>query len=197
MSSTNRGAERHPNDYYFTPVKDILHFLREFEKDRQEVMACPGNELTMLDPCAGGGPGKPCAYPDAVRQFEPWWGAKIRTFDIREDSPAVTHADYLKFNLDYKPKIALSNPPFYLAQEFIDKCLADVEPGGLVIMLCRLNFFGSQKRLPWWQKQMPHFCYIHSQRMSFTENGKTDSIEYCHLIYKQGEAPKFTKTRVI
>lgn len=197
MSSTNRGKERQPNDYYSTPVPAILTFLREFEKDRQEILPLPGIDLTVLDPCAGGKPGRPCEYPDAIRQFEPWWGARIRTIDIREDSPAVTHADYLNFKMDYKPLIVMSNPPFLLARQFIDKALTDVMPGGLVIMLCRLNFFGSQKRFTWWQKQMPHFCYVHSQRMSFTEDGATDSIENCHMVYKQGQYPKFTQLRVI
>jgi hypothetical protein len=92
----------------------------------------------------------------------------------------------------------MTNPPFHLAVKFITKALTDVRPDGLVIMLFRLNFFGSQGRKPWWQDNMPLLAYVHSKRMGFKRDSKdTDSIEYAHLVWKRGISPRFTKLRVI
>ena len=91
--------------------------------------------------------------------------------------------------------------------------------GGLVIMLLRLNFYGSGERKDWIQNYMPSHCYVHSQRMSFVPDDVkaekkaeakaagldpakvkgigSDSIEYGHFIWQSGIRPKFTKLRVI
>lgn len=212
MSSTNRGRDRQANDYYVTPIPAILHFLAEFDKDRMamgaELPQVFGSDLTILDPGAGGDVDHPPSYPTAIRQFAPRQGCKIRTIDIRDDSLAVTQADYLNFDLDYQPCLAFSNPPFELAIQFIDKCLRDVMAGGLVIMLQRLNFFGSGERFDFWKKRMPLLTYVHSKRMGFKTkksaelsgkpfDGKTDSIEYAHFVWKKDFYPTWTKLRVI
>jgi len=44
---------------------------------------------------------------------------------------------------------------------------------------------------------MPSYVFVHSKRISFTDNGKTDSIEYAHYVWKKGECPKFSKLMVI
>lgn len=64
-------------------------------------------------------------------------------------------------------------------------------------MLLRLNFFGSIARFEFFSKYRPKYCYVHHERMSFTDNGKRDSIEYCHMVFKKGYSGKYTKLRVI
>lgn len=56
---------------------------------------------------------------------------------------------------------------------------------GFVIMLLRLNYFGSQKREEFWEDNMPAKCYVHRKRMSFTDEGGTDSIEYMHAVWQK------------
>lgn len=190
MSSTNRGAERSKFDYYVTPIPAIKHFLSEFERPvllRGEI----------LDPCAGGDANRPMSYPTALTEFSPFDPDIIRTIDIREDSRAGSICDYLKTQMDHQPDVIISNPPFDLAVQFIEKALFDVKEGGIVVMLCRLNFFGSGKRKAFWHSNMPVWAYVHSERMSFTEDGKTDSIEYAHLVWIKESRPRFTQLRVI
>jgi len=121
----------------------------------------------------------------------------IKTIDIRKDSRALIKKNYLKMEVKDDFDIIITNPPFKIARKIIEKALKDVKNGGFVIMLLRLNYFGSQKRFDLWQKQLPKYCFIHHQRMSFTDNGKTDSIEYCHLVWEKGLHPDFTKLKVI
>src|SRR6185436_12119156 len=93
------------------------------------------------------------------------------------------------------PNIIITNPPFNLAQEIIEKALADVADDGLVIMLLRLNFFGSKGRAEFWKKHMPIKTFVHSQRMKFTNTGGTDSIEYMHCVWLKGYNPEFVKLK--
>lgn len=197
MSSTNRGGERSKFDYYVTPIPAIEHFLGHLQGDVRGL----GGEKVVLDPCAGGDEERPMSYPQAFQGFE---NHVVYTIDIREDSRAKHKADYLSMDrvdvqdlCGEQPDIIISNPPFDLALEFIKKGLHDAKIGGLVIMLCRLNFFGSGKRFPFWENCMPAFTYVHSERMSFTKDGRTDSIEYAHMVWTVGNYPKFTQLRVI
>ena len=202
MSSTNRnGHERHLSDYYITPHETVREFLYSFESYSDK-----GYINLILDPCAGGDETHGMTYPEVFK--EKWWG-KVDTIDIREDSPAAIHANYLNYKVPYKYDFVCSNPPFNLCCEFILKGLEDVVDGGYVAMLTRLNFYGAQKRKEFFQKMMPKYCFVHSKRPSFIPKDMrkklalegvkvhTDSTEYCHLVYQKGYEGDFTELRVI
>lgn len=216
MSSTNRGAQRQANDYYVTPVEPIIHFLGEFYHDLNDPLelgryfsVVPNSDLLILDPCAGGDADHGMSYPTALSRFEPWKGHRLQTYDIREDSLAAVKTDYLAHRIGFTPHLIITNPPFHLAVPIIQKALRDVRDGGMVIMLQRLNFFGSGKRKEFWKTTMPLFTYTFSERMSFETKrscelagkewkpGQTDSIEYAHFVWKKHYYPPWTRLRVI
>lgn len=201
MSSTNRGYERHKTDYYVTPLSPIKDFLSEFLLDCEDEeiegwysISQRPDRLLWLDPCAGGDTSHPMSYPTVL---EDTFGVTPETIDIRPDSLAETKADYLTTKLKYKPNIIITNPPFYLAKEIIIKALEDVAENGFVIMLLRLNFFGSKERKKFFEKYMPIRAYVHSRRFSFTNGKKTDSIEYMHAVWQKGNYPEYTKIKII
>jgi hypothetical protein len=121
------------------------------------------------------------SYPIALKRFD----LSCDTIDIREDSMAAVIADYLETECKDKYNLIITNPPFSLAKEIAIKAIEDVKEGGFVVLLLRLNFFGSQKRFSFWQELPPWAIFVHSQRMSFT-GGSTDSIEYMHCVWKKG-----------
>lgn len=193
MSSTSRGYNRHKSDYYITPIHNILEFLKEFQKVEPSFYR---EDAVILDPTAGGDAINPMSYPTALIDFG-FRAAQVKTIDIRDDSPAEVAADYLQTKIDYEPFIIITNPPFFLAKEIIQKALNDTMDGGYVIMLLRLNFFGSKDRKSFFDKQMPKYSFVHHRRMSFTNDGNTDSIEYQHCVWQKGHYPSFTKLKVI
>jgi hypothetical protein len=200
VSSTNRSNARkeHVSDYYVTPVDAIVHFLKNIDDpDLLSKFNCT-NGGYIFDPCAGGDKNRPMSYPTAIKEVFSVVD-DIYTMDIRDDSRADIKTDYLTYDFNdiQRPTIIITNPPFKDAQAIIEKALSDVSDDGYVIMLLRLNFFGSKSRLDFWKKHMPLYTYVHSQRMSFTEEGTTDSIEYMHCIWKKFHYPQFTKLRVI
>jgi len=191
MSSTNRSRVRdtHIADYYITPTDEISKFLKEFNK----VDSYHLKYGKILDPCAGGDINTPMSYPEALKA----WNSRIDTIDIRKDSRAKLKADYLLTDCKNKYDLIITNPPFNIAIDIIEKALDNVAPGGIVVMLERLNFFGSDKRKSFWDKHLPIYSFIHHKRMSFTPNGKTDSIEYCHMVWKKGCNPLYTLQKII
>lgn len=201
MSSTNRGYDRHKADYYITPQNVIRDFLNAFlfdlsqEKDCLTLIEKP-NKIKWFDPCAGGDTENEMSYPFVINEiFKP---ECLDTMDIRQDSRASEISNYLQTDIKHKKyQVIITNPPFYLAKEIIEKALDDVDEGGVVIMLLRLNFFGSKERKKFLQENMPMFAYVHSKRIGFTNDGKTDSIEYMHAVWQKGNKPLFTKLRII
>lgn len=106
--------------------------------------------------------------------------------------------DFLKTNdFKNKPDVIITNPPFNICKEIIIKSLETVKQDGLVIMLLRLNYFGSKDRKEFWNKNMATACIVHHKRISFTENKKTDSIEYMHCIWKKGYNPDHCKLYLV
>lgn len=59
-----------------------------------------------------------------------------------------------------------------------------IEPDGIVAMLLRLNFFGSQERKSFFQSNMPVKAFVHSKRMKFLDTHTQDSIEYMHACWR-------------
>lgn len=197
MSSTNRSNARseHIADYYITPVKDIVHFLGEF--DKVKTIDLSTNENFILDPCSGGDENHEMSYPKALKEYYAIDDSYIKTIDIRNDSCSEIKGDYLTMELDKQPYIIISNPPFNKALEFIKKALNDVRDDGYVIMLLRLNFLETKARKEFFDNYMPSWIFVHHKRMSFIEGGGTDSVAYCHMVWKKGDYPEFSQIKVI
>ena len=83
------------------------------------------------------------------------------------------------FNHTKEVDLIITNPPFSIAQEFIEHSMS-LAP--TVIMLLRINFLGSQKRYSFWQQFPPDGLYILSKRPSFTGTG-TDATDYAWFVW--------------
>lgn len=184
MSATGRGAERIESDLYETPAWCVQRFLERYD---------PPSGV-WLDPCAGKGAIIKAA--NHVRweiiinskheghDFQ-WVTAEILP-ECRESledivGPGQTWiGDFL--DVDFRrgipePQVIFTNPPYSKAMEFIEASLDHCE--GPVVMLLRLNFFGSKKRVKFFQKYCPDI-YVLPDRPSFgvSETGSTTDASY-------------------
>jgi hypothetical protein len=163
MSSTRRPQRTGELDNYQTPTKSVdtlLSFLLFYD------MEFGGKR--WLEPCRGVG-----RITTVFRRY----------FDSTEWCELSEGTNYLKADLKgRKYDWIITNPPFSLALQFLSKSLAEAES---VAYLLRLNFLGSQKRRPFWQAFPPDALLVLSERPCFTENGKTDSIEYAWFIWSK------------
>lgn len=175
MSATSRGkTKRDPNDYYPTPDWCVRRFLEK-----------AGGRLksgTWLEPCAGDGAIiRACRATGVTSDFV----AVELQEHFREqlsDTPGVveTHiSDYLKYeHSGPKVQVAITNPPYTLAQKMIQHALTQAEQ---VCMLLRLNFLASEVRVEWMQKNVPDI-YVIPNRPSFRGKG-SDACEYGWFVW--------------
>lgn len=164
MSSTGRGTIREVNDHYDTP-----------EYTTQSLLDVHDIKYPVLEPCAGN-----LAMVKMLHSIPVW------SNDINTQSCTDYNVDYLEKGFTFLcARTIITNPPFNIAQEIIEKALEDVVKGGEVIMLLRLNFLGAQKRKQFWQNAPLKHVYVLSKRPCFI-NGKSDSIEYAWFIFERG-----------
>lgn len=157
MSSTNRGADRKAQDFYPTPAPSITSLLN--------VMDIPPSTV-FHEPCRG-----TYAIYDRVEC------QSKSSCEITEGKDYLSHVALWPYNL------IITNPPFSLALEFLQKSLQEADT---VIYLLRLNFLGSQKRRAFWQANRPSHVLVLANRPCFTGDGKTDSIEYAWFCWDRG-----------
>lgn len=183
MSSTNRGEPRAVLDYYRTPQSTINDFLDVFYLNRPFIKI-----RTILDPCAGGDGTHPMPYPRALRRKD--HTLRVDTMDIRSASPAGIIDDFLTHDFQsMRYDAIISNPPYLLAQEFVEKSMRLLVPHGLCVFLLRINFLGSQKRTAFWKAYPLTELIVHSRRPSFTGGGN-DSTEYAHFVWSADKSSR-------
>lgn len=175
MSATNRGAVRREADFYETPPESVEALLRSYKAIEY------GDKI--LEPSAGSG-----AIIQVLRSLG--YDNDIDAVEIRPEETVnlyrsgatdVFIEDYLKFS-KRKYDLIIGNPPYSLAQEFIDKSLELLTPGGRLVFLLRTNFLESEKRFNWWSDKIPSGLYVLHKRPSFTGKG-TDATSYSWFIW--------------
>jgi len=137
MSSTKRGSTRIDQDAYYTPASAIDPMLK---------LLCLDMVDTFVEPCRGGG-----AIYDRVNV------PRKGFCEINEGR------DYLESPVS-QADLILTNPPFSLALEFLQKSLAEAKTVGYLL---RLNFLGSRKRRDFWNANKPTHCFVLSERPVF------------------------------
>jgi hypothetical protein len=167
MSSTARGGKRSPADFYATPAWPVHRLL--------ERLPLPAG--LWLEPCAGEG-----AIIRAVNSF-PGPGAfdpgdiRWTAHELREECKPklyeaagrlVTIGDFLAVKPPRTSSgpyydVSISNYPFSIAMEMIEH---NLKFASHVLSLLRLNFFGSEKRNAFFQREMPD-VYVVPDRISF------------------------------
>ena len=187
MSAKGRGPHSGgPNDFFETPAwcVDLVAPHLNLHKARK-----------ILEPCAGNG-----AIIRALSRHR--MGIKWGAVDIREvcrnplasTGAAVEICDYLCTGFCFVADLVVTNPPFSLAQEFVERAL-ETQPGAVVAMLLRVAFLASEERSDLLRRYPPDVLII-PNRPSFTANGNTDQTDYGWFIWPAGEERKRTKGNV-
>lgn len=80
----------------------------------------------------------------------------------------------------------ITNPPFSLCEEFIRRSSEEFPEADLVFLVS-LGFLASQGRVRLWEDLGCPSVYVLPNRPSFTANGKTDSADYCWIVFSAKE----------
>lgn len=152
MSTTR---ERVQDDYYATPYQATEMLLDEVKFS--------GN---FLEPCVGGG-----HIVDVIKKYYPdecVYGVDL----VDRGYPNTLVADFLKHDfLGQKFDNVVTNPPFSLAQEFLEKSMEVVNDGGKIAMFLKIQFLEGAKRREMFKKYPPKYIYVFVKRQAPWNNG--------------------------
>ena len=145
------GQDRAEHDFYATPPEAVKYLLN-VEKFDTNIWECASGKNHIAD---------------VLKEY----GYNVRTSDIVKRTPTTEQMDFLsckekKWNGD-----VITNPPFTLAKEFVEKSLSLVGDGKKVAMFLRLQFLDSLKRYELFKNCPPKRVHVFSRRVRCAKNG--------------------------
>lgn len=154
MSTTR---ERVDNDFYATPLNAIEAILNEVKLDG-----------SILEPAAGQG-----HISKTLKDYYPY--SEIISTDLiqREERfgiPIQGGVDFLTYDFGRKFDNVITNPPFNLAQEFIEKALK--VSNDKVIMFAKIQLLEGSKRREMFDNTPLKYIYVHTKRVNPLRNGE-------------------------
>lgn len=147
---------------------------------------------SFLEPCVGQGhianiikeyyPSE-CVYcSDLVdRGYENTLVADFVTYDFKQEGIKINNI--------------ITNPPFSLAQEFLEKGMSIIDDDGKIAMFLKIQFLEGVKRESMYNKYPPKYIYVFRKRMAtfnngeaLDSNGKKWATTMCHawFVWKKG-----------
>ena len=166
--------ERQIEDYYATDPEAVEMLL-----DREEF------DHTIWEPACGGG------HISRVLESH---GYDVVSTDLIDRGYGKGGIDFLKCDDSVEPQIPFSivtNPPYRYAQEFVERALSLVRPGGKVAMFLKLTFLEGQSRWRLFRDNPPIRVWVSCRRLVCAKNGDFDATEgsavaYAWFIFEKG-----------
>lgn len=177
IAGTSQSRSRAEHDYYATPYESTRALLdvEKFEGD-------------FIEPCVGAG-----HIAEVIKEYYP--NSKIIGLDIVDRGYENTIiSNYFDYSFDGDFNI-VTNPPYNLAQEFLEHSMEQVKEGKKVAMFLKIQFLEGVKRKELFKKYPPKIIHVFSKRQNplrngeeFDENGKRWSSTMCFawFVWEKG-----------
>ena len=156
LAGGNPKNNRVENDYYATDPKAVKMLLSKYDFKGREI----------LEPCVGAG--------HIVNAIKDVYGntKNITGIDIVDRGyPGVIVSDFLTYKTEQKYDGIITNPPYSLAGEFVEKGLSLLSDNGQMAMFLKIQFLEGVKRDSLFEKYPPKYIYVFRKRMSTWNNG--------------------------
>lgn len=172
LAGDNPERGRVDNDYYATPFSATKAIL-----DRIDL-----HNDTILEPAAGEG-----HIVKILKEYYP--NNTIIANDLVERKSRFNiqinwNIDFLTFNPSNKFDTVITNPPFSIAQQFIEKALTIANH--YVIIFAKIQLLEGNDRRKMFEQFPPRYVYVFSKRVNplrngeeFNENGKPWASTMC------------------
>lgn len=157
LAGGNSTSKREENDFYATNPETLKMFLYEFWKDN----TFEGYEI--LEPACGQG-----HISKTLKELLP--NFNITSTDLIDRGYGVGGIDFLTYDYKKMFDVVITNPPFSLAKEFIEKGLKISNKH--VIMLCKIQLLEGTKRKEMFFNTPLKYVYVHTTRQATWKEGK-------------------------
>lgn len=117
-------------------------------------------------------------------------GHDVRRSDIVQRTADTEQLDFLRYNGNW-PGDIVTNPPYKLAQEFIEKSMEVMAEGSTLALFLRVLFLEGQRRREMFKKYPPVRVWVSSARLKCAKNGDFDAIgssatAYAWFVWEKG-----------
>lgn len=153
-ASAHTEEEREKDDYYATEPKALELLLDTIDFDLHR----------LIWECACGG-GHLCKVLTA-RGYE-----VLATDIVNRDNTAMQLFDFLSIKDFVWQGDIVTNPPFKIAEKFVEQGISVLEEGRYLILFQRIMFLESSRRHTLFQKHPPKYIYVHSSRVGTAKGG--------------------------
>lgn len=180
LAGGNHENGRVENDFYATNPEAVKMLLKVY----------PFKARSILEPCVGQGH-IACAINDFFTDKK-----EITGIDLVDRGYSNTIVgDFLTFQTTKRYEGIISNPPYSLAMEFVEKGMELLTENGQMAMFLKIQFLEGIKRKELFEKYPPKYIYVFRSRMATWNNGNpTDekgkrwATTMCHawFIWEKG-----------
>ena len=176
LSGTSTTRERIENDYYATPEESTIALL-----ERENFTG------SILEPCCGEG---------HISEILKSKGFQVLSNDLIDRGYGETHEDFIR-STSLKADNVITNPPFKLAKEFIEKSLE--VSNKKVAMFCKIQLLEGVSRREMFENTPLRTVYVFTKRQTplrngspYDENGKKWASTMCFawFVWEHGYTGK-------
>lgn len=157
LAGGNSTSKRAKDDFYATDPQTLKLFLYEFLKDNAL------DDGAILEPACGQG-----HISEAIKEILPNY--EIVSTDLIDRGYGQGGIDFLTHDYGRIFGTVITNPPFSLAKEFIEKGLEVSEKH--VIMLCKIQLLEGVKRKDMFLNTPLKYVYVHTTRQATWKEGQ-------------------------
>lgn len=181
LAGGNPKSKRVDNDFYATNPQAVEMLLKNYDF----------NGVSILEPCVGEG--------HIARAVDSFYTNKkdITGVDLVDRGyPNTIVQNFLEWNTDKKFEGIITNPPYSLAKEFVEKGMTlltdetESTVNGQMAMFLKIQFLEGIKRKELFEKYPPKYIYVFRKRMAtwnngqeFDSNGKHWATTMCHAWF--------------
>lgn len=156
LAGGNSSSKREENDFYATNPETLKLFLYEFWKDNSF-------EGDILKPACGQG-----HISKTLKEMLPSFN--VISTDLIDRGYGQGGVNFLTHDYGRTFNTVITNPPFSLAKEFIEKGLEIADK--YVIMLCKIQLLEGLKRKDMFLNTPLKYVYVHTTRQATWKEGR-------------------------
>ena len=179
MLGVNSNVKRQEEDFYATEPKALELFLEKLDEDNIILHS------EVWEPACGQG---------HLAKVLVSKGLNVNATDLVDRGYGVGEIDFLgniPENHFMKNCDILTNPPFNLAEKFVEKSMEILNPGHRLFLFLKIQFLEGQKRKELFKKYPPKYVYCYSARQKCARDGAFEKYTattqfYAWYVWEKG-----------